>query len=77
MSSLTVISAALLGIAALTGCAQDALVRQDGSSACATNARRALHDHGIERGYGPMTVKGCRKTTVADAGAEAVAGTVR
>ena len=71
MSSLTVVSAALMSVAALTGCAQQAFVRQGGPGDCATSARRALHDHGIERGYGPMSVKACNRTTVADAGAGA------
>jgi hypothetical protein len=76
MSSLTVVSAALLSIAALSGCAQDNFVRQGGPGDCATDARRTLHDHGIERGYGPMSVKACNKTTVADAGNKAASATV-
>jgi hypothetical protein len=70
MSSFTVISAALLSIAALSGCAQEAFVRQGGPGVCATTARRALHDHGIERGYGPMSVKACNNAGVTDAGTE-------
>ena len=75
MSSVTVVSATLLGIAALSGCAQDAFVRQGGTGDCAANARRALHDHGIERGYGPMPVKTCNKAAVAHAGAKVAAAT--
>lgn len=76
MSSLTIVSAALLSIAFLSGCAQDAFRWQVGPGDCATNARRALHDHGIERGYGPMAVKACNKTSVADAGNKAARDTV-
>ena len=58
-----VLRATLLSVAALAGCAQDVLVRQDAPSAtyaaCAAAARRTLHDHGIERGYGPMPVTSC------------------
>lgn len=72
MPGLTLISAAALSLAVLGACAQDAFVRQDAASAkradCTTSARRALHDHGIERGYGPMPVKACNKAA-ADAGA--------
>ena len=77
MSSLTAVSAALLSIAALAGCAQDGYVQQGGPGDCATSARSALHEHGIERGQAPMTVKACRKTSIADAATGVVPGTVR
>lgn len=35
---------------------------------CRTAARRVLHDHGIERGYGPMPIKACNNITVATRG---------
>jgi hypothetical protein len=66
MPNAIALSATLLSLAVLTGCAQDSLLRQDASivksADCAANARKALHDHGLERGYGPMPVKACDRT---------------
>lgn len=65
MMVIRIVSAALLTVAALAVHAQESTVQQPTSAGAAMNgidcaaARRARHDHGIERGYGPMPIKGC------------------
>jgi len=70
----------LAAAAAFSVSAQPSVPRQADAAAGATKApdcsvlRKARHDHGIERGYGPMPLKGCSIKT-ADAGQRApVAG---
>jgi hypothetical protein len=65
MSAIRILSATAITLAALASHAQEGAVprpEQDGSSMtsvqCAA-ARKARHDHGIERGHGPMPIKGC------------------
>jgi len=65
MISIPTGSLAALTLLALSGCAQGSFARQDAVAAkrgdCAALARQSLHDHGLERGYGPMPVKACNK----------------
>lgn len=65
MTVVRILSAALLTVAALAVHAQESTVLQPTSAGSAAKgidcaaARRARHDHGIERGYGPMPIEGC------------------
>lgn len=65
MISMPAVSMAVLTLLALSGCAQGSFARQDAAAAkrgdCAALARQSLHDHGLERGYGPTPVKACNK----------------
>lgn len=42
---------------------------------CVARVRRTLHDHGIERGYGPIPIKACLPRTLADASGPSAATT--
>lgn len=65
MTAIRIVSAAALSLAALAAYAQQSTPAQPApgvtpmTSAQCASARKARHDHGIERGYGPMAIKGC------------------
>jgi hypothetical protein len=80
MTAIRILSAVLLTLAAVSVQAQDAPPQQasPGTSTmtaaeCAA-ARKARHDHGIERNYGPMPIKGCSPVSVAKGEAKGVTG---
>jgi len=73
MRTVALLISGLVGLPILSVHAQDAPAPQQLSAQaesyadCAARVRRTLHDHGIERGYGPAPVKACLRTTVAEA----------
>lgn len=75
MRTIALLISALVGLSAMAVHAQGAPAPQqlaspaDGYADCAARVRRTLHDHGIERGYGPMPIKACLRTTLANASA--------
>lgn len=79
MKTVTLLISAVMGVPAVAAHAQDAVGQPQLTTPaatyadCAARARKTLHDHGMERGYGPMPIKACLPKTVADAsGAAAV-----
>lgn len=80
MRTVSLLVLALVGLPALPVHAQGAPAPQqissnaDSYANCAARARRTLHDHGVERGYAPMPVPACARTTLAEAGDRPAAG---
>lgn len=80
MTANRIVSAAALTFAALAAFAQQSGPVQAGqgmtamTSAECTAARKARHDHGIERGYGPMAIKGCAPVGAAQVSTSAMTG---
>ncbi len=74
MRTLNLFLSAVIGLPAAAAYAQGAVAQSQLSTPaasyadCAARVRKTLHDHGLERGYGPMPVKACLRTTIADAG---------
>lgn len=74
MRTVTLLISAVIGLPAVAAYAQGAGAQPQFSAPaanyadCAARVRKTLHDHGLERGYGPMPVKACLRTTIADAG---------
>ena len=70
---MTLLISVLIGVPAVAAQAQGAVEQPQLSAPaatyadCAARARKTLHDHGMERGYGPMPVKACLPKTLADA----------
>lgn len=73
MRTMTLLISALAALPVLAAAQTAAAPQQLSSPAeegyldCAARARRTLHDHGVERGYGPMPVKACLRTASAGA----------
>ena len=74
MRILNLLLSAIIGLPAVAAYAQGAVAQSQLSTPaatyadCAARVRKTVHDHGRERGYGPMPVKECSRTTLADAG---------
>lgn len=85
MTAIRTFSSAALALAAFAAYGQDAMrpkpapvgqaapAEQPATRADCSAGRKARHDHGIERGYGPMPAKGCSAMTPAKAGATGAA----
>lgn len=77
MRTLNLLLSAVIGLPAVAAYAQGAVAQPQLSTPaatyadCAARVRKTLHDHGLERGYGPMPIKACLRTTLADAGGTA------
>ncbi|NKE67578.1 hypothetical protein RAMLITH_17280 [Ramlibacter sp. RBP-2] len=74
MRTVTLLISAVIGLLPVAAYAQGAVTQPQLSTPaaayaeCAARVRKTLHDHGLERGYGPMPIKACLRTTLADAG---------
>ncbi len=75
MRTVIVLISAVIGLLPVAAYAQGAVAQPQFSAPaanyadCAARVRKTLHDHGLERGYGPMPIKACMRPTLADAGA--------
>ncbi len=81
MRTVTLLISAVIGLPAVAAHAQGAVAQPQLSNPaatyadCAARVRNTLHDHGRERGYGPMSIKACVPKTLADAGGAPAAAT--
>ena len=75
MKTMTLLISAIIGLPAVAAHAQGAVAQPQLSTPsaayadCVARVRSTLHDHGRERGYGPMPIKACVRTPLADASA--------
>ena len=78
MRIVTLLISAIVAVPAVAAHAQGAVAQPQLSTPatayadCAARVRKTLHDHGIERGYGPMPIKACMQATAGVSGTQAV-----
>lgn len=74
MRTVILLISAAMGLPAVAAYAQGSVAQSQLSTPaasyadCAARVRKTLHDHGLERGYGPMPIKACLRTALTDAG---------